>query len=139
MKRAELHELDLKFDLITLHHALEHIPNQLATLRGIHDRLSDDGGCLIRIAPSLFIGMGNLRRRLGGTRCTSTSLFALAYKHPTRRREGRIGTSRHILEFRFFRILWQRAVPKRYPAELRAIFLEEPLPKLIYRCGNGRF
>ena len=37
------------FDLITLHHSLEHIPNQLETLRDIETLLAPTGTCVIRI------------------------------------------------------------------------------------------
>jgi SAM-dependent methyltransferase len=37
------------FDLISLHHSLEHIPDQHAILQALHDRLAPDGVCLIRI------------------------------------------------------------------------------------------
>jgi len=37
------------FDLITLHHSLEHIPDQLSTLLAIKNLLSSSGTCVIRI------------------------------------------------------------------------------------------
>lgn len=37
------------FDLITLHHSLEHIPDQLGTLRDIQALLAPTGTCVIRI------------------------------------------------------------------------------------------
>ena len=40
---------DGEYDLIMLHHSLEHIPNQLGVLRSAAQRLSPDGKILIRI------------------------------------------------------------------------------------------
>jgi len=38
-----------RFDLIALHHSLEHIPDQLATLRAVRALLAPDGTCVVRI------------------------------------------------------------------------------------------
>ncbi len=47
---CQLSELsDSGFDLITLHHALEHVPNQLDTLHQISRKLAPDGHCMVRI------------------------------------------------------------------------------------------
>lgn len=43
------HNLHKKFDLISLHHSLEHIPNQVEILRNIRSLLKPNGFCLIRI------------------------------------------------------------------------------------------
>ena len=45
----ELDHVEGKFDLITFHHSLEHIPHQLETLHAAHARLQEGGTCLIRI------------------------------------------------------------------------------------------
>lgn len=37
------------FDLITLHHSLEHIPDQVETLKTVHSLLRPGGFCLVRI------------------------------------------------------------------------------------------
>jgi len=47
--KRELDDIDGKFDLITLHHSLEHIPDQLALLKAVHARLEKGGTCLVRI------------------------------------------------------------------------------------------
>ena len=46
---APLKDLQGEFDLITLHHSLEHIPDQHDTLRQIHRLLVSGGTCIIRI------------------------------------------------------------------------------------------
>jgi len=46
---SELSDVVGKFSLITLHHSLEHIPDQEATLQQIEQHLLPDGVCLIRI------------------------------------------------------------------------------------------
>jgi hypothetical protein len=47
--RSELCDVPGKFSLITLHHSLEHISNQEATLIQIEKHLARDGICVIRI------------------------------------------------------------------------------------------
>lgn len=47
--KTEIQNLADKFDLVTLHHSLEHIPNQAETLRAIRSVLKPGGFCLIRI------------------------------------------------------------------------------------------
>ena len=47
--RAQIHEIDGQFDFISLHHSLEHIPDQINTLRAVKSRLKPGGHCLIRI------------------------------------------------------------------------------------------
>lgn len=49
MIRARLEEIDGKFDLIMLHHALEHIPDQQSAMRAIARLLSAGGHCVIRV------------------------------------------------------------------------------------------
>lgn len=44
-----LNEINDKFDVIMLHHSLEHIENQQEILQDIADKLKNDGKCLIRI------------------------------------------------------------------------------------------
>lgn len=49
--KLEVHELDLKkinfpsktFDIVRLHHVIEHLPSPLKTLKSIHNILKDDG------------------------------------------------------------------------------------------------
>jgi SAM-dependent methyltransferase len=47
--KTEIQNLSDKFDLVTLHHSFEHIPNQAETLRAIRSILKLGGFCLIRI------------------------------------------------------------------------------------------
>jgi 2-polyprenyl-3-methyl-5-hydroxy-6-metoxy-1,4-benzoquinol methylase len=47
--KSVLSEVGGRFDLITLHHSLEHIPDQLSTLVQIGQHLSPDGVCMVRI------------------------------------------------------------------------------------------
>lgn len=49
IEKKDLSELTGTYDLITLHHSLEHIPDQHSTLKLIRDRLSNTGVCVIRI------------------------------------------------------------------------------------------
>ncbi|MEX2582262.1 MAG: class I SAM-dependent methyltransferase [Gemmatimonadota bacterium] len=49
LRKATADQLDGSFDLIMLHHTLEHIPDQLSTLRSIAGLLASGGECLIRI------------------------------------------------------------------------------------------
>jgi SAM-dependent methyltransferase len=51
LKRT-LHELSETFDVVMLHHAFEHVPDPLDTLRAIAKRLAPNGTCLIRIPTS---------------------------------------------------------------------------------------
>jgi predicted SAM-dependent methyltransferase len=47
--RKNISDLDRSFDLVMLHHSLEHIPKQLETLLEIKRHLKPDGTVLIRI------------------------------------------------------------------------------------------
>ncbi len=47
--KRQLEQTPGLFDLVTLHHSLEHVPEQLETLKSIHSLLSPGGFCLIRI------------------------------------------------------------------------------------------
>ena len=47
--KTDIQNLSDKFDLVTLHHSLEHIPNQAETLRAIRSILKPSGFCIIRI------------------------------------------------------------------------------------------
>lgn len=47
--KKTIDEIDGKFDLITFHHSLEHMPNQFSTFQAISRLLTKDGLCLIRI------------------------------------------------------------------------------------------
>lgn len=49
IRKAKIHDIEGQFDLITLHHSLEHIPDQANTLQAIKSRLKPRGHCLIRI------------------------------------------------------------------------------------------
>lgn len=49
INKSELSEVVGKYDLITLHHSMEHIPNQEATMAHIERLLSPNGVCMIRI------------------------------------------------------------------------------------------
>lgn len=46
---AQLEDIEGEFDLIMLHHALEHIEAQVATMAAVARRLAPDGTCLIRV------------------------------------------------------------------------------------------
>ena len=47
--RATIQETSGEYDLIMFHHSLEHIPDQVATLRRAAELLSREGWCLVRI------------------------------------------------------------------------------------------
>jgi SAM-dependent methyltransferase len=47
--KRELNNIEGKFDLITLHHSLEHMPQQLEVLQAARARLKEGGTCLVRI------------------------------------------------------------------------------------------
>lgn len=47
--KKRLDEIHEKYDFVTLHHSLEHMPNQIDTLKTIASLLSKNGICLIRI------------------------------------------------------------------------------------------
>ena len=47
--KKTIRDIDERFDIITLHHSFEHMPDPLEVLRTVHRALSDDGLCLIRI------------------------------------------------------------------------------------------
>lgn len=49
IRKATLGEITGKFDLITFHHSLEHIPAQIETLERARSLLNADGRCLVRI------------------------------------------------------------------------------------------
>lgn len=49
IKKMQLGEMSERFDIITLHHSLEHTPDQLSTLHQIREHLNPGGCCLIRI------------------------------------------------------------------------------------------
>ena len=48
LKRT-IHDIEGTWDIIMCHHSLEHIPDQIGTLRAISERLGPRGTCLIRI------------------------------------------------------------------------------------------
>jgi hypothetical protein len=47
--RATLNEMEREYDVITLHHSLEHIPDQLGTLQSVAAHLTRDGIAMIRV------------------------------------------------------------------------------------------
>ncbi|MDD2714569.1 MAG: class I SAM-dependent methyltransferase [Candidatus Wallbacteria bacterium] len=47
--KKTVHDLQDQFDLVMLHHSLEHIPDQLATLTACQRLLKSGGACLVRI------------------------------------------------------------------------------------------
>lgn len=47
--RRQIRDVSGKYDLVTLHHSLEHIPHQLETLEAVRAVLEPSGFCLIRI------------------------------------------------------------------------------------------
>ena len=49
IEKKSINEEDEKWDLIMLHHVLEHMDNQKDVLKSIHERLLNNGTCLIRI------------------------------------------------------------------------------------------
>ena len=51
IRKAELADLPCSesYDFIMMHHSLEHVPDQLGTLRNVAQRLSDNGRALVRI------------------------------------------------------------------------------------------
>ena len=49
---GDIFDVDGKFDFITLHHSFEHMDEPCKILAKVHDLLSDDGLCLIRIPVS---------------------------------------------------------------------------------------
>lgn len=49
IRKATLDEITGKFDLITFHHSLEHIPARIETLDRVHSLLGANGRCLVRI------------------------------------------------------------------------------------------
>lgn len=49
IKRAEVSEIDGKFDVISFHHSLEHMIDQAGTLNAARERLKPNGICLVRI------------------------------------------------------------------------------------------
>lgn len=49
LHRSELDALDGRFDLIMMHHSLEHAPDQQTMLRAVAERLTKNGWLLVRI------------------------------------------------------------------------------------------
>jgi SAM-dependent methyltransferase len=47
--KRQIDSVEGEFDLIMFHHSFEHVVDPLATLRAVHERLRDQGRCLIRI------------------------------------------------------------------------------------------
>lgn len=55
VRRATLDQVDGRWDLVMMHHSLEHVPDPVGTLRAIAARLAPGGTCLLRVpvVPSL--------------------------------------------------------------------------------------
>ncbi len=49
IKKTEIDEVSGTWDLITYHHAFEHVPDPIENLQCVHDLLESDGVCVIRI------------------------------------------------------------------------------------------
>lgn len=49
IQKGTIHDVDGEFDLIMLHHSLEHIRDQHATLTRVRELLAPDGVCLVRV------------------------------------------------------------------------------------------
>ena len=49
IKKLDILDINSTFDLITYHHAFEHLPNPQDNLKKVSELLSDDGVCVIRI------------------------------------------------------------------------------------------
>lgn len=49
IEKISINDEKQKWDLIMLHHVLEHMDNQKEVIKSIHDKLFDDGTCIIRI------------------------------------------------------------------------------------------
>ncbi|HYW07211.1 MAG TPA: class I SAM-dependent methyltransferase, partial [Longimicrobium sp.] len=47
--RRRMQEVEGEFDVIMFHHVLEHVPDQLDTMRAVAERLAPGGFCLVRI------------------------------------------------------------------------------------------
>ncbi|MFO1292840.1 MAG: class I SAM-dependent methyltransferase [Rubrivivax sp.] len=48
-RRCSIGEMEGRYDFISFHHSLEHIPDQDATLRAARALLNDQGTCLVRV------------------------------------------------------------------------------------------
>ena len=49
LRRAVIEEIDASFDVVMMNHALEHVPDPLATLEAVRSRLEPGGAAFIRI------------------------------------------------------------------------------------------
>ncbi len=49
VERFDIFDIDGSWDIITYHHAYEHLPNPKENLQKIYDLLSEDGVCILRI------------------------------------------------------------------------------------------
>tara|TARA_B100000949_G_scaffold49828_1_gene43493 strand:+ start:1331 stop:2290 length:960 start_codon:yes stop_codon:yes gene_type:complete len=49
IKKSSVFDMDGTFDIITYHHAFEHLPDPLENLEKVYELLSPDGVCIIRI------------------------------------------------------------------------------------------
>ena len=49
IKKAQVFDIDGKWDIITYHHSFEHLPNPKDHLRKVHELLDDEGICIVRI------------------------------------------------------------------------------------------
>lgn len=49
IKKCSLYDIETTFDIITYHHAFEHLPNPFESLKKAHNLLAPKGVCIIRI------------------------------------------------------------------------------------------
>ncbi|KJJ37592.1 class I SAM-dependent methyltransferase [Aequorivita vladivostokensis] len=49
IKKSSVYDMDGSYDIITYHHAFEHLPDPLENLQKVHELLAVDGVCIIRI------------------------------------------------------------------------------------------
>ena len=63
------------WDLITYHHAFEHLVNPLENIKKVYDLLAREGTCVIRNSDSLILCLGALRYKLGAVGRSSSYFF----------------------------------------------------------------
>lgn len=49
IKKGELSDVKEKYDLVTLHHSLEHMPDQLEAMGYVYESVEKGGACIVRI------------------------------------------------------------------------------------------
>ena len=60
--KGDVQDIDGRFDLVTIHHAFEHIPDGETALTALKDKLDDNGGVIVRIPLGASYGW----RKYGG-------------------------------------------------------------------------